>query len=125
MATVTHDLNHALARRKEIEISVIGRKSGKWIPRPVWFVLENGTLDLVPVEGTDTQWYKNLLGHPKLRISAGQAEGEFDASPVNDPKAITSIVEKFRGKYGAGDIKKYYSKLNAAVTVKIDTMQKK
>jgi deazaflavin-dependent oxidoreductase (nitroreductase family) len=99
---------------------VIGRKSGKWIPRPVWFVLEDDTLYLVPVEGSETQWYKNLLRHPKIRISAGQAEGEFDATPVTDHKTITSIVETFRSKYGAGDIKKYYSQFDAAVVVKID-----
>jgi deazaflavin-dependent oxidoreductase (nitroreductase family) len=120
MATATHDLKHALARRKEIEISVLGRKSGKWIPRPVWFVLEGDTLYLVPVEGSDTQWYKNLLEHKKIRVSAGEAEGEFDATPVTDHKTVSSIVEKFRDKYGAADIKKYYSKFDVAVVVKID-----
>jgi len=119
MPNQTHDLKHALARRKEVDISVIGRKSGKWTSRPVWFVLENDTLLLVPVEGTDTQWYKNLRTHPKIRVSAGQADGEFEATPVTGAKTISSIVEKFRSKYGAGDIKKYYAKLDAAVEVKV------
>jgi deazaflavin-dependent oxidoreductase (nitroreductase family) len=119
MATATHDLRHALARRKEIDISVIGRKSGKWISRPVWFVLEDDTVYLLPVEGADTQWYKNLLRHPKIRISAGDVEGEFSATHTTDQKTVTSVVEKFRSKYGAADIKKYYSKLDVAVLVKI------
>jgi hypothetical protein len=120
MVSATHDLKHALARRKEIELSVLGRKSGKWIPRPVWFVLEGSTLHLLPVEGSDTQWYKNLLRHPRIRISAGGAEGEFDATVIKDHKTISSITEKFRDKYGAADIKKYYSKFDVGVVVNID-----
>lgn len=120
MATATHDLKHALARRKEIDLSVIGRKSGKWISRPVWFVVEDDTVYLLPVEGTDTQWYKNLLAHPTIRISAGGAEGEFSVKPTTDNKTVSSAAEKFRSKYGAADIKKYYSKLDVTVPVKID-----
>jgi len=32
---------------------------------------------------------------------------------------VASVVEKFRGKYGAGDVKKYYSKLDVAVVVQM------
>jgi len=28
---------------------------------------------------------------------------------------VSSIIEKFRAKYGANDVKKYYSKLDVAV----------
>jgi len=119
MSTVTHDLQSALARRKEIEVSVLGRKSGKWISRPVWFVLEGDTVYLVPVEGSDTQWYKNLLRHSKIRITAGRTEGEFDTTIVNERKTVSTIVDKFRGKYGAADVKKYYSKFDVGVAVKI------
>ena len=37
------------------------------------------------------------------------------AVPVKDTNRVTSIIEKFRAKYGAGDVKKYYSKLDVAV----------
>ena len=35
-------------------ISVIGRKSGKTISIPVWFVLEGSKLFLLPVRDSDT-----------------------------------------------------------------------
>jgi hypothetical protein len=38
--------------------------------------------------------------------------GEFRAVPVTDAKAVKSVVEKFREKYGAKDVKKYYSKFD-------------
>jgi hypothetical protein len=38
-----------------IKIIVIGRKSGRTISIPVWFVLEGEKLYLLPVQGSDTQ----------------------------------------------------------------------
>ena len=35
-------------------------------------------------------------------------------------KAVKDVVEKFREKYGAGDVKKYYSGLDVAVLVKLE-----
>jgi hypothetical protein len=38
---------------------------------------------------------------------------------VTDAKAVKSVVEKFREKYGAEDVKKYYAKFDVAVSVKL------
>jgi len=40
--------------------------------------------------------------------------------PITDAKVVKSVVEKFREKYGAKDVKKYYSKFNVAVRVELD-----
>ena len=108
-------LKDHLSRYREIKISVIGRKSGRTISIPVWFVFEDDKLYLLPVKGSDTQWYKNVLNNPSLRIDARGAEGEFNAVPIKDAKQVSSVVEKFRAKYGASDVKKYYSKFDVAV----------
>ena len=95
---------------------MIGRKSGQLISVPVWFVLEGSDkLYLLPVQGSDTQWYKNVLLNPRIRISARGEEAEFQAKPVRDAQVIKSVIEAFRAKYGAEDVKKYYSKFDAAV----------
>lgn len=113
------DLKDRLSRYREIKITVTGRKSGRKISNPVWFVFEDDTLDLVPVEGSDTQWYKNVLKNPAIRIDARGVEADFKAVAVTDKKQVSSIVEKFREKYGAGDVKKYYSKFDVAVVIQI------
>lgn len=109
-----HDLKERLSRHREINITVTGRKSGRAITNPVWFVLEDERLYLLPVSGADTQWYKNALKDPSIRVAA-DGEGKFKAVPLTDAKQVSSVVEKFRKKYGAGDVKKYYSKLDVAV----------
>jgi deazaflavin-dependent oxidoreductase (nitroreductase family) len=115
MATRNGALEDRLSRYREITITVTGRKSGRAISKPVWFVLDDKKLYLLPVYGSDTQWYKNVLKNPTMRIDARGAEAEFNAVLITDPKHVSSVVEKFRGKYGAGDVKKYYSKFDVAV----------
>jgi len=119
MAGSKDDLKDRLVRYRQIKISVIGRKSGQTISIPVWFVLEGKNLYLLPVQGSDTQWYKNVLRNPSIRIDARGVEAGFRADPVTDAKAVKSVVEKFREKYGAGDVKKYYSKFDVAVVVQL------
>jgi deazaflavin-dependent oxidoreductase (nitroreductase family) len=109
------DLKDRLSRSREINITVTGRKSGRAISIPVWFVLEDDTLYLLPVQGSDTQWYKNVLKNPTIRIEAGGAEAEVQAVPVKDATQVKSVVKKFRDKYGTSDVKKYYSEFDVAV----------
>lgn len=113
------ELRERLERYRQITITVIGRKSGKKVSRPVWFVDEGEELHLLPVQGSDTQWYKNVRENPWIRIEARGVGADFEAVPVTGKKAVESVVEKFREKYGAGDVKKYYSKFDAAVVVKL------
>ena len=108
-------LKDRLSRYREINITVTGRKSGRAISIPVWFALEDDKLYLLPVQGSDTQWYKNVLKNPRIRIDARGAEAEFQAIPITDAKQVSSVVEKFRAKYGTSDVKKYYSKFEVAV----------
>jgi deazaflavin-dependent oxidoreductase (nitroreductase family) len=119
MAVQKGDLKDRLSRYREIDLSVTGRKSGRTISQPVWFVFEDDRIYLLPVRGSDTQWYKNVLKNPAIRIDARSAESEFNAVPIRDAKQVASVVEKFRAKYGAGDVKKYYSKFDVAVVARM------
>ena len=119
MPTSNAALKDRLSKSSEITITVTGRKSGRTISIPIWFVLEGDTLYLLPVKGSDTQWYKNVLKNPSIRIEADGAVDELKAVPLTDAKQVKSVVEKFREKYGVSDVKKYYSKFDVAVIAKI------
>src|SRR5437764_15232290 len=96
MAGSKNDLKDRLTRYRQIKISVVGRKSGQTISVPVWLVLEGNKLYLLPVQGSDTQWYKNVLQNPSIRIDARGPEAEFRATPITDAKAVQSVVETLR-----------------------------
>ncbi len=113
------DFHRRLNRASEISLSVKGRKSGRDIPRPVWFVHEGNTLYLLPVQGSDTSWYKNLLADSTLKISVNGGGEEIPSrgKPITDSNRVDDIVRKFKSKYGEGDVKKYYPKVDVAVEV--------
>jgi len=117
MPTEKENLKDRLSRYRQINLSVIGRKSGKTISNPVWFVAEGDTLYLLPVRGSDTQWYQNVLKNPQIRIDARGAGAKLRAKAITESGAVKSVIERFREKYGATDVKKYYSKFDVAVVL--------
>jgi len=123
--TSKESLKERLGRYREIRISVIGRKSGRRISIPVWFVVEGEKVYLLPVSGSETQWFKNVRKNPVIGIGARGAEGEFRATAVTGAEAVKSVVEKFREKYGAGDVKKYYAGFDVAVVVRVTEVRRR
>jgi deazaflavin-dependent oxidoreductase (nitroreductase family) len=117
--TRNDSLKDRLVRSSEITITVTGRKSGRAISIPIWFASDDENLYLLPVQGSNTQWYKNVLQKPSIRIEARGAAADVKGVPITDSAGVSAVIEKFRAKYGAGDIKKYYSKLDVAVVAEI------
>jgi hypothetical protein len=56
-----------------------------------------------------------VLKNSSMRIDARGAETKLQTVPITDATGISSVVEKFRDKYGASDVGKYYSKFDVAV----------
>jgi deazaflavin-dependent oxidoreductase (nitroreductase family) len=104
-----------LARYRQIKLTVVGRKSGRAISMPVWFVTEGEKLYLLPVRGSDTQWYRNVIKNQQIRIDARDTGAHIEVKPITDSKAVRLVVQKFREKYGKADVKKYYSKFDVAL----------
>jgi hypothetical protein len=72
---------------------------------------------LLPVQGSDTNWYKNILVDPTLKISVNGTEIPARGKRITDNNRIDDIVKKFKSKYGEGDVKKYYTNFDVAVEV--------
>jgi len=107
----------ALKDTDEIQLTVTGRSSGREVSRPVWFVREGGRLYLLPVTGSQSPWYQNILKTPAITVVANGARWTGKAMPITDPVKVRDVVEKFRAKYGAAEVAKYYSKFDVAVAV--------
>jgi deazaflavin-dependent oxidoreductase (nitroreductase family) len=107
----------ALKRRRQISITVTGRRSGRAITIPVWFVSDDGVLWLLPVYGSDTQWFQNLEKDRAITVLAGEVRRELRARLLNDQRAVIDVIRKFREKYTAEDIKRWYTRLDVAVQI--------
>jgi hypothetical protein len=115
MPASSESLSQRLAHLNEIKITVTGRSSGRAITIPVWFVTEENSLFLLPLKGSDTQWYKNVLKKPSLLVEAGSTKTQLHVELITNSAQVSSLVEKFRNKYGAAEVKKYYSKFDVAL----------
>ena len=62
---------------------------------------------------------QNVLKNPSIRIDGRGADTEFRAVLITAAKTVKSVIDKFREKYGAKGVKKYYSKFDAAVVVQL------
>ncbi len=103
----------------EIEITVTGRMSGRSLSYPVWFALDGEKLYLIPVKGSDTDWYKNLRKTPTIGLAARGKTLTASARLITDEAQLDKILEKFRDKYGR-NVKSYYPKYDVAVEVPLE-----
>ena len=112
------DLEKALQSTEELQITVTGRTSGRKISLPVWFVEDGKAVHLLPVRGSDTEWYKNLLKNRTIALAAKGAKWTArKVIVIKDRGRVRKVAEMFRAKHGAGDVKKYYSKFDVAVRI--------
>ena len=110
------DFRAALQGAYLIEITVTSRTSGRSLTYPIWFALDGDKLYLIPVKGSDTEWYKNLRKAPTIRLSARGKTLTANARLITDQAQLDKILEKFRDKYGR-NVKSYYPKYDVAVEV--------
>ena len=113
------DFRTALQGAQIIEITVTGRTSGRSLTYPVWFALDGETLYLIPVRGSDTDWYKNLRKTPTIRLEARGKTLTTSARLLTDEAQLGKVLEKFRDKYGR-NVKSYYPKYDVAVEVPLE-----
>jgi len=111
------EFKKALEASPEIELTVTGRTSGREISNPLWFVREGEKLYLVPVRGSDADWYKNVLKTPTIRLAAGGEQLSARGSPISDAAKVDQVLDMFRAKCGAQDVEAYYQKQDVAVEV--------
>lgn len=109
------EFQQALDSSVELHITVVGRKTGRDHSAPVWFVREGESLFLLPVTGSKSQWFRNVQKSKKIRISSGTGSLDLAARPITELKRVGIVADKFRKKHGVADVKKYYTRFDAAV----------
>ena len=112
------NLAQALQDKTEVDITVIGRRTGREHSTPVWFVREGGSVFLLPVGGRRSNWYRNLAKNPSVRLAADGATYPATATPITERAVIDHVLDDFRARYGASDVDSYYPGQDVAVEVK-------
>ena len=85
----------------------------------MWFSLDGDKLYLIPVRGSDTEWYKNVRKTPTIRLTARGKTLTASVRFLTDQVQLDKVLEKFRDKYGR-NVKSYYPKYDVAVEITLD-----
>jgi deazaflavin-dependent oxidoreductase (nitroreductase family) len=113
------DFRTAIQGSHEIGITVTGRASGRPISFPIWFALDGNILYLIPVKGSETEWYKNLRNLPSLRLESHGKALTAHARFLTDQTQLDKVLERFQQKYGR-NVKSYYPTYDVAVEVTLE-----
>jgi hypothetical protein len=101
-------LADALARQEELELVTRGRRTGRQHTVRVWFAHEDGVLWLRADERTP-DWLLNLRRHPEcvVRIAGRELKARYERPPDPD-RALRTLVDLWRSKYGAEWVQPWY-----------------
>jgi hypothetical protein len=109
-----------LRRSNEMSITVIGRNTRRKLSTLVWFVLDNQKrVILVPMHGSNTEWFKNLAKDPQIELSLDAISMPFRATIVRDPKKVEKVLDMFRAKYRSMWSESYYTTRDIYVEVSL------
>lgn len=112
-----------LKRSGEVLIIVTGRKTKKKFSTPVWFLLEGEDKKekvlLVPIKGSDSNWFKNLVEDARIRLGVADSTIESEATLVRDRNQVKQLIDKLKAKYESEWSESYYTKRDAYVEVPV------
>jgi deazaflavin-dependent oxidoreductase (nitroreductase family) len=93
-----------VANESNVEITTIGRKSGKPHTKPIWFVYDQGHLYLQAGRAGKTDWYQNLKKNPQLTLKIGAITFMGKAQFIDEEKETERIHNLFKEKYFAARV---------------------
>jgi len=90
-----------------IDLTTVGRATGKPHRIEIWFARHEDTLYLLSGGGDRSDWVKNLQQDPEVVVHAGGVDMAGRARVVDDPaemeRARTVVFDKYQPGYG-GDL---------------------
>ena len=89
----------AVASESLVEITTIGRKSGKPRTSTIWFIYDTGHFYIQSGQGGKTSWYRNLKKNKWIDIKIADITFTGTTQFVEDSAETERIHEMFRSKY--------------------------
>ena len=108
-----------LKHSNEVRITVTGRRTKKKFSTPVWFVLDREKVILVPMKGSDNEWFKDLIKEPQIELGVDDTAIPFKATLVRDSARVKKVLDGFRAKYKSMWSESYYTKRDVYVEVPV------
>jgi deazaflavin-dependent oxidoreductase (nitroreductase family) len=88
------------AKKSTVQLTTVGRKSGKPRVVTIWFVVvDSRRIYVQHAAGKDANWYRNLLKAPEVELDFGDGPVRARAKPIQDPQQVRRVLAQIRRKY--------------------------
>ena len=104
-------------REEEVQITFVKSKDGKERTIPVWFTVDQGKLELLPMYGLRTKWFLDVEKSGKLSLQTKNWKKEASPKIVKEPSVIEGIKLRFSRKYGESHVRRYYASQDVALQI--------
>ncbi|HKX75903.1 MAG TPA: nitroreductase family deazaflavin-dependent oxidoreductase [Acidimicrobiia bacterium] len=91
----------ALDRHSVIDLTTVGRLSGRPHTIEIWFAQRDSTIYLLSGGGTSSDWVRNLVRAAAVRVHAGGREFTGRGRIVTDPHEARLARDAVHDKYAA------------------------
>ena len=94
------DVLEAAAREREVQLTTVGRKTGKPHRVTIWIVTDGRRLYIRSGEGLRRQWPQNLLARGEGVLKFRKTSVKVRPRLVADPVEARAVSALYRRKYG-------------------------
>lgn len=112
------ELRDALVGRSEVEVGFV-RPDGRNATVPVWFTVYASKLELLPMYGLKTGWFRAVERAGEAEIIAGKVSKKLRPAVLRQGGAVDEVKERFAAKYGEEEVRKYYPTSEVALELEL------
>ena len=113
------DFARALSGEDEIQVTVVRPKDGSRRSLPVWFSVQGSKLELLPMYGLRTRWFRDLQESGRIEVKVKDRSRTIVPKIILDPAAVDETKRRFGLKYGLGEVAKYYPTSEVALEISL------
>jgi deazaflavin-dependent oxidoreductase (nitroreductase family) len=108
----------------EVRLTTVGRSSGKPRSVSIWFVRDQDRLYVQSGKDGETNWYRNILANPEVRLEFDSLQLTGRAVPIDDDTETARIHDLFRSKYLTARVMGWFGGgFGTGRVVRIDSLQ--
>jgi hypothetical protein len=108
-----------LSKEMELDVAYARSKDGRPRVIPVWFTINGGKIELLPMYGVKTKWFIDVEKSGSLELRSKGWKKAARPSAVRNSEAVEGIKRRFSLKYGTEEVKRYYPTSEVALEIQL------
>lgn len=91
-----------------MQITFLKSKNGRKRTIPVWFTVNEGMIELLPMHGFKTKWFIDVEKSGNIELKVKDWKKQSKTTVVRDSAVVNRVKRRFSDKYGESEVKRYY-----------------